>query len=187
MKNSDEIFYQFLSEALNLIDSCIKLFGELTETQINWKPSENKWSVGECLTHLVITHKLYNSKIDKIQAKPELYGEGSSAFKHTFFGKTLLKYVDPDSTKKLKTFNIFKPKAEKVDTSIINSFCSEVEAMISFAEKFNGADLTKIKFSSPATKLFKMNLGDALLINLYHDERHLNQAKSILNKPNFSK
>jgi len=99
----------------------------------------------------------------------------------------ILKYVEPNSTKKVKTFKIFIPEVKKLDTNIINSFCEEVEKMISFADELNGIDLTKIKFSSPATKLLKMNLGDALLINLYHDRRHLNQAKKVLNEPGFPK
>jgi len=187
MKNSDEIIQQFLSEAPNLIDSCTRQFGELTETQINWKPSEGKWSIGECLAHLVVAHKLYYSKVSDLQPKFEHSGDGSSMFKHTFFGRMILKYVEPNSTKKVKTFKIFKPGSRKIDTSIINSFCEEVETMISFAEKLNGIDLTKFKFSSPATKLLKMNLGDALLINLYHDKRHLNQAKKVLNESGFPK
>ncbi|MFC2119516.1 hypothetical protein ACFLQ4_00455 [Bacteroidota bacterium] len=48
--------------------------------------------------------------------------------------------------------------------------------MISLAGKLRGVDLTKLKISSPVSKLLKMNVGDALLINLYHDKRHLNQA-----------
>ncbi|GMR25725.1 MAG: hypothetical protein BMS9Abin39_1047 [Ignavibacteria bacterium] len=187
MQNPEELLQQFLKEAPNLIDSCTKQFGELTETQINWKPSERKWSIGECLAHLVVTHKLYNTKISKLQTKFKQSVGGSSMFKHTFFGRMILKYVDPDSKKRSKTFKIFKPEARKIDTNIINSFCEEVETMISFAEKLNGADLTKLKFSSPATNLLKMNLGDALLINLYHDKRHLNQAKKVLNESDFPK
>jgi hypothetical protein len=70
---------------------------------------------------------------------------------------------------------------------IIKSFCEEVETMISLAGKLHAVDLTKLKISSPVTKLLKMNVGDALLINLYHDKRHLNQAEKILNATNFPK
>ncbi len=54
--------------------------------------------------------------------------------------------------------------------------------MISFAEKLHGVDLTKLKISSPVTKLLSINVGDALLINLYHDKRHINQAEKIINE-----
>jgi hypothetical protein len=59
--------------------------------------------------------------------------------------------------------------------------------MISFAGKLQGVDLTKLKIRSPLTRLLKMNVGDVLLINLYHDKRHLNQAKKILDETKFPK
>ena len=182
MKNSDKLLQIFLSEAPLLIDTANKQFSGLSENQINWKPSEEKWSVGECIDHLVVTHKLYNSRIKELQPLFEDLGEGSFKFKHSFSGRMILKYVDPNSTTRAKTFKVFKPSMRQINTNIIRSFCEEVETMISFAEKLHGADLTKLKISSPVTKLLKMNVGDALLINLYHDKRHLNQAEKILNE-----
>ncbi|RKY94112.1 MAG: hypothetical protein DRQ01_03130, partial [Ignavibacteriae bacterium] len=112
---------------------------------------------------------------------------GSIKFKHTFSGRLILKYVDPNSTTRTKTFNVFKPTMRQINTSIIRSFSKEVEIIISFAEKLHGVDLTNLKISSPVTKLLRMNVGDALLINLYHDQRHLNQAEKIINETDFPK
>jgi len=185
MNNNDELLQKFLSEAPLLIDTANKQFNDLSETQINWKPSEEKWSIGECIDHLVVTHKLYNSKIKEVQPLIKDCGDGSFKFKHTFSGRTILKYVDPNSTTRTKTFKLFKPSMRQIDTDFIRSFCEEVETMISFAEKLRGVDLTKLKISSPVTKLLRMNVGDALLINLYHDKRHLNQAEKIINEFKF--
>jgi hypothetical protein len=187
MKSSTKLLEKFLGEAPLLIDTANEQFSGLSEAQINWKPSEEKWSIGECLEHLVITHRLYNSKIKELQPLFEDSGEGSLKFKHTFSGRMILKYVDPNSTTRSKTFKVFKPSMRQINTNIIRSFCEEVEAMISFAEQLQGADLRKIKISSPVSKLLRMNVGDALLINLYHDKRHLNQAEKILNETNFPK
>jgi len=62
MKNSAKLLQKFLGEAPLLIDDANKQFSGLSESQINWKPSEERWSIGECIEHLVVTHKLYNSK-----------------------------------------------------------------------------------------------------------------------------
>lgn len=187
MKTSAELVEKFLNEAPLLIIKANKQFSGLSESQIIWKPSEDKWSIGECIEHLVITQKLYNSEIKKLQFSENPI-DGSFRFKHTFSGQMILKYVDPDSTSRSKTFKIFKPDKKQIgNKDIIKFFCEEVETMISFAEKLKGADLTKLKIRSPLTKLIKMNVGDALLINLYHNKRHLNQAEKILNNTNFPK
>jgi len=187
MKSSAILLQKFLGEAPLLIQTANNQFSGLSESQINWKPFEERWSIGECIKHLVITHRLYYSKIKELQPLFEDSGEGSLKFKHTFSGRMILKYVDPNSTTKTKTFKVFKPPMRQINTNIIRSFCEEVETMISFGEKLHGADLTKLKISSPVTKLLRMNVGDALLINLYHDRRHLNQAEKILNATNFPK
>jgi len=187
MKSPDKLLHKFLSEAPLLIDTANKQFSSLSENQFNWKPSEEKWSIGECIDHLIVTHKLYNSKFKELQPLFEDSDEGSFKFKHTFSGRMLLKYVDPNSPKKVKTFKVFKPSMRQINTNIIRSFCEEVETMISFAEKLHGADLTKLKIISPVTRLLRMNIGDALLINLYHDKRHLNQAEKIINESKFPK
>jgi len=187
MKSSANLLQKFLGEAPLLIHTASKQFSGLSEAQINWKPSEEKWSIGECIDHLVVTHKLYNSQIKEHQRLFEDFGEGSFKFKHTFSGGMILKYVDPNSTTKTRTFKVFKPSKRQINTNIIRSFCEEVESMISFAEKLHGIDLRKIKISSPLTKLLRMNVGDALLINLYHDKRHLNQAEKIMMETNFQK
>jgi len=187
MKSSSEILEKFLNEAPLLIGEVNKRLSGLSESQINWKFSEERWSIGECIEHLVITQKLYNSKINELQPLIKTPGEGEFTFKHTFSGRMILKYVDPNSATRSKTFKVFKPALKQTNANIIGSFCEEVETMISFAEKLKGADLTKLKIISPLSKLIKMNVGDALLINLYHNRRHLNQAEKILNKNNFPK
>ena len=187
MKTNDILMQKFLREAPLLIDTANKQFSGLSEMQFNWKPSEEKWSIGECINHLVITHKLYNSKIKKLQSLFEDTSNGSFKFKHTFSARMILKYVDPNSTTRTKTFKVFKPLMRQINSSIIRSFCEEVESLISFAEKLHDVDLTKLKISSPVSKLLRMNVGDALLINLYHDQRHLNQAEKIKNETNFPK
>jgi len=185
MKSAAKLLQKFLSEAPLLIDTANKQFSGLSEKQFNWKPSEERWSIGECLEHLVVTHKLYNSKIKNLQPLFDNSGGASFNFKHTFSGRMILKYVDPNSTSRTKTFKVFKPSMRQVNSSIIRSFCEEVETIVSFAEKLHGVDLIKMKITSPVTKLLRMNIGDALLINLYHDKRHLNQAEKIINETNF--
>jgi len=167
MKSSANLLQKFLSEAPLLIDTANKQFNCLSESQINWKPSEEGWSISECIEHLVVTHKLYKSKIRELQPLFEDSGEDSFKFKHTFSGRMILKYIDPNSTTRTKTFKIFKPSTRQINKNIIRSFCEEVETMISFTGKLHDVDLTKLKISSPLTELLKMNVGDALLINLY--------------------
>ena len=36
-----------------------KLFGSLSAEQLNWKPAPDRWSVAQCLEHLINTNLLH--------------------------------------------------------------------------------------------------------------------------------
>ena len=39
------------------------LCAPLTHEAFNWRPSDGRWSIAECLTHLVISGQLYSDAI----------------------------------------------------------------------------------------------------------------------------
>ncbi|MEJ7700169.1 MAG: DinB family protein [Pyrinomonadaceae bacterium] len=43
-----------------------KTFGNLSAEQINWRPSADGWSVGQCFEHLIKTNELFYAELDKI-------------------------------------------------------------------------------------------------------------------------
>ncbi len=43
-----------------------KTFGNLSAEQINWRPSSEGWSVGQCFEHLIKTNELFYAELDKI-------------------------------------------------------------------------------------------------------------------------
>jgi len=94
-----------------------KLFGGISEEQLNWKLTEDSWSIGECINHLVITHRLYYPGMNKAVLSKNNDGSGSFPFYHTFGAKMILKYVDPKEKRKSKTFKIFKPEQKYITNS----------------------------------------------------------------------
>lgn len=183
MKNSIELINYFLYEVKLILVTKINVFKNLSEKQLNWRPSANKWSIGDCFDHLLITHKLYYDRMkNAVEEKSKVAGtvRGSEIFQHTLPGKMILKSVDPENSKKLKTFKVFKPAGKSVSTDIVFDFAKEVDNMRLLAENLREVNLGRIKITSPLSRFIRMNIGDALMINLYHDNRHLNQAKDIL-------
>jgi len=49
-------------------DDATASFGGLTADQLNWKPSEKGWSVGQCLEHIIKTNTEFYGDFDKIAA-----------------------------------------------------------------------------------------------------------------------
>ena len=182
MRTSKDVIEIFLSEAPKLKAAVSKDFGELNEDQLNKKPSPDKWSVGECIDHLVVSHEQYLNQIRMINVEKSPSGMDLKPYKHSLFGKLLIDAVAPESTRKVKTFKVFYPAHKLIKPRIIDDYNSSLDELIGVAEKFEGYDLNKIKISSPISKFIRLNLEDVFMIHLNHDRRHINQANKVLEK-----
>ena len=100
-------------------------FGALSSSQLNWKPSAERWSVGQCFDHLLTTNKGYLPVIDEV-----LKGRKQSLWESMpvlpgLAGKLLIKYLDPASTRKIKAPKQFEPAQSDISASVINDFIGQ--------------------------------------------------------------
>ncbi len=54
---------EIISELQKISADTQTTFGKLSPTQINWKPSAEGWSVGQCFEHLIKTNELFYGKL----------------------------------------------------------------------------------------------------------------------------
>jgi hypothetical protein len=163
-------------------------FGSLSDSQLNWKPSPEKWGVGECLEHLVKSNLLYFQQFEKI-AKGEHKNstwQSISPFSG-FFGSMLVKAVNPDNVKKVKTANVFKPAKSAVHPNIVSDFAKMNEELAGYFKRFEGTDLKKTKITSPVSGFITYSLEDAINLLTIHEQRHINQAKGVMEIEGFPK
>ncbi len=163
-------------------------FGSLTKEQLNWKPFAYKWSVGECIDHLVTSNRLYFPQLEKITTgghKNSLWQKVSPF--SGFFGKVLKKSVSPDAVKKMKTAGVFEPAKSDEELSIITDFVKMNEKFSSYIKKLDGVNLKKTKITSPVSKFITYSLLDALVILTTHEQRHINQSKKVMETEGFPK
>src|SRR5262249_49992923 len=91
-------------------DETLAGYGGLRAMQLNWKPGADRWSVAQCFDHLLTVNGGYFPIFEKV-----LSGDKKSTFWEslpwlpTFWGKMLLKAVDPESKRKLKAPKVFQP------------------------------------------------------------------------------
>jgi hypothetical protein len=155
-------------------------FGSLSPTQINWKPSAESWSVGQCIDHLIVANRPYGEIIDQV-----VQGRYQQTFLHRLpvlpgmFGRLLIKSLDPKAKRKLKAPAVFKPAASTVDGKIIDSFLAEQQKLIEKMKSTRGLNLAKIMITSPALSIVTYSLLDALRIIVVHEQRHFGQAKRV--------
>lgn len=166
----------------------IQTFDGLDIEQMNWKPNSQTWSIAQNIDHIIVINKTYFPVIESIRKgtykTPFISKFG---FIVSFFGKTVLKAVQPDRKKKIKTFSIWEPSKSEIPIGILDRFKehqSELKKMIE-----NSWDLVEggTIISSPANKNIAYNLETAFEIIVAHEKRHFEQSKEIfqlmINKP----
>lgn len=158
-----------------------KTFGKLSEHEIHWKPDANTWSIAQNLEHLILINQSYFPMIDRLRNKDHKKPfTAKLGFLVNFFGKVILKSVQPETTKKTKTFSIWKPAENSKSEDILARFTEHQEKLKQ--KILDSEDLLKRSavISSPANPKIVYKLDAAFKIILAHEERHFQQAKKLL-------
>ena len=163
-----------------------KEFGSLTKDELNWKPSPDKWSIGQCLDHIKVSNETYFPQIEEI-----ISGKKRNSFFQSLpalpklWGKIVKKTVSPDSVRKVKTFKVFYPSSSEIPATIINDFLNHQKKLIELMKKTDEVNHDKVIISSPVSKLITYRLKDAFIIIASHEERHFNQAARVKETAGF--
>ena len=166
----DEISRQSFSE-----------FGSLTLEQLNWKPNANTWSIAQNLDHLIVINESYYPVLASLKMgtykAPFIAKIG---FVVSFLGKTLLNAVQPNRRKKMKTFPIWEPSTSHVIADILNRFQNHQNELAKKIEDAKEDVANGVVISSPANKNIVYKLETAFDIIVSHEQRHLEQAREVL-------
>ena len=161
-------------------------FGHLTAAQLNWKPSAERWSVAQCFDHLLTTNKGYFPIIDLVlKGQYPRSSWGVVPGLPGFWGKLLIKFLDPASTRKLKAPKPFAPSQSDLSASIISEFVNQQTTITEKMKATQGLDLEKTIISSPAAKPVTYSLMDAYRIIVVHERRHFQQAQRVMEESSF--
>jgi len=161
-------------------------FEALTLEQLNWKPSEKGWSVAQCLDHVIVTHSLYFPLFEKLAGGPVRlsFWENYSPLSG-FFGRYLIKSLDPANLKPMKTTSKAYPSSSHIDGAIIWRFVEHQQQMVTALEHLpEELDLRTI-ITSPLLGFVTYSLDDALTFVPMHCRRHFDQAKRVTEAAGF--
>lgn len=166
----------------------IKKLNELSDAQLNWKPTEDSWSIAECIEHLSITNQLYFDEIEKQFSEKQITcKDEETSVKHSFFGKLIIRAVDPSNIKKTKTFTVFQPSKSYITKDSITKLIEVQKSLINLISSSINLDTNRYSMSSPASKLIRESFSDVLEIIRLHNKRHLIQIEKLLTNDNFPK
>jgi hypothetical protein len=174
-----------INAANNVANDAKTTFGHLTPSQLNWKPSAERWSVAQCFEHLLTSNKGYLPIIDNVLAGYKRTFWQSMPVLPGLMGKLLVKSMDPASTRKVKAPKRFQPAQSDISGSVINDFVDLQKQLVDKMKATEHLDLEKIVISSPITAVVTYSLMDAYRLIVVHEQRHFQQAKRVTEETGF--
>jgi len=183
----DEAFIQtILKKGQEAKEKARREFSDLTSTQLNWKPSVQSWSIGQCLDHLIQSHVTYFPKLKMInQGSFRMnFWERFSPFT-AICGRLLIKQVQEQPKRKLKAPKKIQPSVSEINGGIVNDYQNNLDQFLEYISNCGSIDIDKTIILSPITSIVTYSLRDAFQFLLQHEHRHLNQATRVKTNAGF--
>lgn len=159
----------------------------LEAADLRRRPAEGKWNIIEIFAHINLYQGYYIKTLNKaLYLAPEVENDQTEL---SWLGKQFIKSMAPDEEgkihMKMKTFKKTDPihRAKKgvvLDEKVVFSdFITDIEEMEELIILSYDKDLTAVKVPT-FLPFIKINIADALGFCMAHTERHVLQARNIL-------
>ena len=162
-------------------------FESLSVEQLNFSPYEGAWSIAQCLEHVNAYYRYY-IPVFKGKIANTIHNQPTDTFTSSPMGRAVYLSVKLGKVQNVKR----KLKARReYNPSFNSSLKSEnpIQEYLEFQAQFTELlkesekiDLRKTKCPLSLRPVVKLNLGDALAFIVFHNERHIFQAKKVLKK-----
>jgi len=157
----------------------------LSDEQMNWHPAPGRWSVGECVLHMVETNEGYEKTLERKIRDLESRGRRARGpLRYGWFSRWFVGLVEPPVRRRLPAPRRFRPPARPAGIDDVRALRASVDRLEAMNRAADGLDL-RPKIPSPATKLVRLEVGMALKLLGAHTLRHLLQAEAVTREAGF--
>ncbi len=162
------------------------LLGDLNALQFNWQPGSDRWSIAQCIDHLVVTGRSSLSNIHRAVNEARSKGLFSPGpFRYGLIEKWFVRQMEPPAKMRFKAPTAYVPSASQNQAEIMASFYRLQEEFLACIDEVNGIDLSRTKVSNAASRWFRLSLGQELACDAAHERRHLWQAGRVKEELDF--
>jgi len=172
---------------LNKVNEAVEdLVRDLTDTQLQWKPEPEVWSISQCLEHLLVTARAdlphIRRGIDDGRAR-KVFGQGP--FRYGLLSRLLILAMGAPARVKVKAPRVYRPVGNKGSDELLREFFLAQQEMLDCIRAADGLHLAKVKTCLPGQKYIRLSLGQEFRLVIVHEQRHVWQAQQIKIHPRF--
>ncbi len=161
-------------------------FGRLDARQINWKADASRWSVAQCLEHLLTANRQMVEMADQALDATR----GRTLWQRLpiwpgLLGRMLVRTQSPNATRRFKAPGKAQPAASALDTGIVARFVDQQRELIAKLDASATRDLAGVVMASPFLGIVTYSVLDGWRLIVAHERRHVQQAKQVMATPGF--
>jgi hypothetical protein len=179
-----------LAECLRQLDGVdidVKnLLAGLSESQFHWSPDAARWSIAQCMVHLIMVGRRFIPIIDEAgdNARADRW-LSRGPFRYGFLERWFVSSTEPPPKIRLRTPAFARPPDDHPLVNVISDFLFMHEELRIHIRAANGIDLARAKITSPFMRSLKLSLGQSFAFLAAHERRHVWQAWELRKHPEF--
>ena len=156
-------------------------FKSLSFEELSSRPASGSWTALECIAHLNFYGDFYIPEIEK-RMKNSPY-PAYDVFKSGFLGNYFAKSMLPnEKQQKMKTLKKQDPIGQGLGVEVLDKFIDHQHQLLILLDRARDINLTRTKTAISISRILKLRLGDIFRVLVYHNQRHILQAKKALYK-----
>lgn len=147
--------------------------------ELNAKDSPESWSALECIEHLNLYGDFYLPEVE-MRIRESGYAPQkifTSRLLGDYFAESML---PKGKMRKMKTFRDKNPLGSRLDKEVLTKFIEQQHKLLELLKESEEVSLNRTRTSISISRWLKLKLGDTLRILVYHNQRHMKQAKRAL-------
>jgi hypothetical protein len=186
VRSSQQYLSELTASCEQILDDTQHLCSGLSEQQLNWKPAPDSWSVAQCLDHLITTNTAYYNAFESLVPTAGKSGIGEERpYRASLLGRLMIWTLQPGRKIKMRAPSASVPSQSTLPRTIVDDFIASNRQLMDYMRRSRGLDISSIPVTSPLSSLVRLNLGDAYGIIVTHTQRHLLQAKRVVQREGF--
>ena len=163
-----------------------RTFGALSDRQLNWRPDATRWSVGQCLEHLLTTNRVMFLQAEHAlnPAHPRTIWQRLPGLPG-LFGKLLVRSQAPEATRKYKAPGPARPTTSDIAADIVQRFVAQHREAVAQVTALDESRASLAIMTSPFARVVTYSVLDGWRLILAHDRRHVGQARRVTQAAEF--
>jgi len=160
-------------------------FGFLNDRQLNWRRDETRWSVGQCVEHLLTANQLMFRAMDSALAKasPRTIWQRLPIWP-SVCGRLMIRSQSPTSSGKYRAPAAARPATSGIASDVVARFIEQHRDAAERARLLDERSAGTIMIS-PFIRVVTYSVADGFRLLVAHDWRHVEQARRVTHEPGF--